>query len=237
MYTDFLKAEWRKLALLNYEIDPNVLLNYLPSKTELDLWNNTCYISLVGFMFQNTKVMGIPIPFHRNFEEVNLRFYVKYKEENRWKRGTVFIKEIVPKHAITLIANTLYKEHYETKKMRHQWELKNNRINVRYQWKHYKKWQDITIEAKQERLPIKENSETEFITEHYFGYTKKSSTETYEYEVTHPRWEYYEVEKYTIDVDFESVYGKKFQSLSKEKPKSVMLIEGSKITVRHKRII
>ena len=115
----FLKAEWRRLAIANYEIDPKLLETYLPYKTELDLWNGKTYVSLVGFMFKNTKVLGLKIPFHVNFEEVNLRFYVKRYEDGIWKRGVVFVKEIVPKHAVTIVANTIYNEHYQTLKMRH----------------------------------------------------------------------------------------------------------------------
>ena len=110
----FLTAEWNDLALINYEINPEILQKYVPIGTELDLWNSKCYISLIGFMFENVKVLGVKIPFHVNFEEVNLRFYVKRFEDGKWKRGTVFIKEIVPKHAVTLVANTLYKERYQT---------------------------------------------------------------------------------------------------------------------------
>ena len=115
----FLTAEWNDLAIINYEIDPKILEKYVPLGTELDFWNKKCYISLIGFMFENVKVLGIKIPFHVTFEEVNLRFYVKRFENGIWKRGTVFIKEIVPKPAVTLVANTLYKEHYQTLKMQH----------------------------------------------------------------------------------------------------------------------
>ena len=44
-----------------------------------------CYVSLVGFMFKNTRLLNIPIPFHTDFEEVNLRFYVKHFDGNEWK--------------------------------------------------------------------------------------------------------------------------------------------------------
>jgi len=94
---NFLKAEWKNLALFNYEIDAEILEKYLPAGTEIDIWNNKCYVSLVGFMFKNTKVLGVKIPFHVDFEEVNMRFYVKRFESDEWKRGVVFIKEIVPK--------------------------------------------------------------------------------------------------------------------------------------------
>src|SRR5262249_31152496 len=117
----FLKAEWRKLAMANYAIDKNILTPSIPAKTELDLWNDTCYVSLVGFMFLNTSIKGFKIPFHINFEEVNLRFYVRYQDGTEWKRGVVFIKEIVPKPALTFVANTAYGEHYETMRMDHSW--------------------------------------------------------------------------------------------------------------------
>src|SRR6478736_2670783 len=108
MNSTFLTAEWRKLAIANYVVDPKLLLPYLPYKTELDTWNGKCYVSLVGFRFVNTRLKGIPIPFHIHFEEVNLRFYVRYKDESGWKRGVTFIREIVPRPALTFIANNLY---------------------------------------------------------------------------------------------------------------------------------
>ena len=95
MQKTFLSAEWRNLLMANYEIDPAVLKKYLPCHTELDEFNGVHYVSLVGFLFTNTRLKGIAFPFHSTFEEVNLRFYVRYKEDNQWKRGVVFIKEIV----------------------------------------------------------------------------------------------------------------------------------------------
>ena len=41
----FLKAEWRKLVLANYAIDPSLLSKYVPAGTTLDLWKGTCYVS------------------------------------------------------------------------------------------------------------------------------------------------------------------------------------------------
>ncbi|WP_299884128.1 DUF2071 domain-containing protein [uncultured Lacinutrix sp.] len=233
----FLKAEWRKLAIANYEIDPSILSPYVPYGTELDLWNNKCYISLVGFMFLNTKLLGIKIPFHINFEEVNLRFYVKRLENNEWKRGVVFIKEIVPKPALTFVANTVYKENYETMPMLHKWEDIDNEKLIEYHWKHNSNWQSFIIRADKTQIEIPLNSETEFITEHYWGYAKHSETKTNEYEVTHPKWKQYNVTDYEINVDFGAVYGNTFSFLTKLKPHSVMLAEGSEITVENKKTI
>lgn len=232
---NFLKAEWKNLALFNYEVDAKILEKYVPAGTEIDLWNNRCYVSLVGFMFKNTKVLGLKVPFHVDFEEVNLRFYVKRFENGEWKRGVVFIKEIVPKKAITFIANTLYQEHYETQKMRHQ-IIENTTTNTFiYQWKSNEKWNTIELETKKDLTKIGIDSDAEFITEHYFGYTKITKDLTFEYEVQHPRWEQYEVLHHNIDIDFEKTYGEDFKFLQNIKPTSVFLAKGSKITVKNKR--
>ncbi|MFN5183863.1 MAG: YqjF family protein [Bacteroidota bacterium] len=222
MNDTFLKAEWRKLLMSNYLVEPNVLKKYVPYKTELDLWNGNCYLSLVGFMFLNTKIKGVSIPFHKNFEEVNLRFYVRYNDSGLWKRGVVFIKEIVPKPALTMVANMFYQEHYETLPMRHLWEEQGAKISVCYEWKKHS-WYKIAAIAENNLSVINTGSEEEFITEHYWGYTKINESKTSEYQVEHPKWEVYPVIDFSIDVDFAEVYGSDFDFLSIEKPKSVLL--------------
>ncbi|MFT5819141.1 MAG: hypothetical protein ACI8ZM_000364 [Crocinitomix sp.] len=236
----FLKAEWRKLILVNYAVDPQILKPYLPAKTELDLHNGKCMVSLVGFKFVNTKMLGIKIPFHINFEEVNLRFYVKHKTGGDWKRGVVFIKEIVPKRAISIVANTIYKEHYETCKMRHTWEETPDEFTINYSWKKKGKWQDVEVKAAKTPFKIDPKavyevgsleSDIAFITEHYWGYTKIDANKSFEYEVTHPIWDAYPVKSYRVNVDFRMVYGNDFAHLIDAVPLSVMLAEGSEITV------
>jgi hypothetical protein len=233
----FLTAEWNDLLFINYKIDAKLLEKHLPIGTEMDLWNGQCYISLIGFMFENVKVLGIKIPFHVNFEEVNLRFYVKRLENGIWKRGVVFVKEIVPKHAITLVANTLYNEHYQTLPMRHERIGKDNTLDFKYSWKKSKQWHSISASTKKELLPIENNSEAEFISEHYYGYTKASESKTVEYEVRHPKWQQLEVIDYNVTIDFQSVYGNEFAFLQNLKPDSCFMAKGSKITIEGKSII
>lgn len=233
----FLNAEWRKLAIANYEVDSVILKKYLPYKTEIDLWNQTCYVSLVGFMFLNTRLLGIKIPFHVNFEEVNLRFYVRYKDNQEWKRGVVFIKEIVPRFALSLVANNLYKEHYATMPMKHQWETYPDYRSVAYSWKSNGAWQQFGLTADLEAVGMAPGSEAEFITEHYWGYSQHGDRRTVEYAVTHPRWEIYPVRNYEIAVDFGQCYGREWEFLNKTAPRSVMLAEGSEITVENRRFI
>ena len=229
----FLTAEWQKLAMVNYEIDPDLLTPYVPYGTILDLFEGTCYVSLVGFMFTDTKLKGVSIPFHKNFEEVNLRFYVKYFENGYWKRGVVFIKEIVPKPALTFVANKLYKEHYQTLPMQHRWDSNDEHQTVDYRWKVKNQWQQIEVKAAHHAVPMQLGSETEFIAEHYYGYTKQNN-KTFEYKVKHPRWDVFPVIDYNIDVDFGLNYGSAFSVLNDQKPLSVVLAEGSEISVGNK---
>ncbi|MEJ1240314.1 DUF2071 domain-containing protein [Chryseolinea sp. T2] len=236
MTRTFLQAEWKKLAMANYSIDSKILDKYLPRKTEIDLWNGTCYVSLVGFMFKNTKIKGVKIPFHTNFEEVNLRFYVRHKCNGEWKRGVVFVKEIVPRPALTFVANTVYKENYETMPMSHSWESAADKLTVEYMWKK-RRWNSLKVVTEKTATPISNDSEEEFITEHYWGYTKISDEKTSEYEVEHPKWDIYRTTDYLIDVDFEDIYGREFDFLKSEKPISVFLAEGSQIKVKDGRRI
>jgi uncharacterized protein YqjF (DUF2071 family) len=227
----FLDAQWRKLVMINYAIDPEVLKPYLPFNTELDLWNGTCYVSLIGFMFAETKMLSLRIPFHINFEEINLRFYVKHKHTDGYKRGVVFIKEIVPRPALAIVANLLYKENYETLKTTHSWKEEGDTLTVQYGWKKGE-WNTITAVCVNTPVDIPEHSEEEFITEHFWGYTKISDTITSEYEVVHPRWQIYPVKSYDINVDFKKVYGANFAFLQGLTPLSVYLAEGSEILVK-----
>lgn len=223
--------------MANYVIDPQILQKYLPPHTELDFFEGKTYVSVIGFMFLKTKVLGIGFPWHKNFPEINLRFYVRYKHGNDLRRGTVFIKEIIPKPIISFVANTLYKEHYQTLPMRHNWDISAEKIKTDYAFKFKGKWHDMSVTAAPNLVEIPVGSKEEFITEHYFGYTPASKTTTYEYEVTHPRWEMYPVRDYKINIDFAAVYGADFGFLDSAAPDSVLLAEGSAITIEGKRLV
>ncbi|MDQ4141736.1 MAG: DUF2071 domain-containing protein [Bacteroidota bacterium] len=233
----FLKAEWRKLAFINYETDPAILQEFLPFGTELDFYQGKCYISLVGFRFVNTRLLGIKIPYHVNFEEVNLRFYVKRRVPTGWRRGVVFLKEIVPRPAITFVANTFYKENYVTMPMQHKWQQNEAELEVEYRWKKNSIWQGFKLKANKTTTSIKTGSEAEFITEHYWGYARVNNYQSNEYEVKHPKWLQYGLIDYEVKVDFELIYGSKFKFLNNCQPTSVLLAEGSEISVENKSVI
>ena len=229
----FLKAKWENLLMLNYEVDPNVLSNHIPPGTELDLWEGKALVSMVGFMFADTSVLGIKWPFHINFEEVNLRFYVKYFNGNIWKRGAVFISEIVPKPAIAIIANQLYNEHYRALRMRHLIVPEPNGFtNYLYEWKLNGEWNTLGARVSNEFAPITPGTAEEFIFEHYWGYNGLNSNTSIEYQVEHVSWETAKVKDFVFDANVNELYGAAFEPYLKGKPHSVFFARGSEIGVR-----
>ncbi|RYF63585.1 MAG: DUF2071 domain-containing protein [Cytophagaceae bacterium] len=233
MATTFLSAEWRNLIFANYALDRKVLEPLVPYGTELDEFNGVCYGSLVGFYFQRVKLLGhVPVPFHTEFEEFNLRFYVRRKTETGWKRGVVFVKEIVPKLAISLVAKTLYGEPYATHPMRHQWETHEQTQHIRYEWKVGSAWNHIEVSADRLGHPLIADSEEAFITEHYWGYTGRGVHRTSEYEVVHPTWSIFPVNTYDVRCDVETLYGSQFAPFFDQPPQSIFLADGSAVTIK-----
>ena len=223
----FLTAKWHDLIMANYEIEPSLLENFVPKGVELDFHEGKCFISLVAFMFLNTRVLGFPVPFHIDFEEVNLRFYVKRETPEEIKRGVVFVKEIVPRFAIATVARLFYGEPYEAWRMSHT----KTENEISYAW-----WKaDFTNQIKiiiGENLGIPgENSHGEFVIEHYWGYTKRGANRTNEYKVEHPKWELFDVKDYEIKTDFGKLYGAEFAFLNEAKPHSVFMAKGSEVAV------
>ena len=231
----FLKANWENIVMVNYEISEEILSKYLAKGVSIDLYNGKAYLSLVGFMFKNTKIFNVPIFKLGTFEEINLRFYVSRKVGNETRRGVIFINETVPYNAVAWLANALYKEHYTTIPTRHHWDFTKEQKDIKYEWLVNKKWNSITLSAMKEKKIMEKNSFENFIFEHYYGYTKYNNTITQEYQIAHPSWLINEITDYKIDCDFKTMYGKDFAILDKTKPASIFLAEGSAIEINWKR--
>lgn len=213
--------------MANYQVDPSLLQEFVPRGTELDLWNGECYVSLVSFKFVDTRVKGIRIPGHSNFEEVNLRFYVKRDAGEEIRRGVTFIKEIVPKAMISFVARTLYGEPYETWQMSHE----AGKRDLTYLWEKEDVENRVHVEVSREMGVPAAGSHEEFIIEHYWGYTRRGENRTDEYKVEHPKWSVFELNYAEIDVDFGYTYGEEFAFLSDEEPRSIFMAKGSPVSV------
>jgi uncharacterized protein len=232
----FLTAEWRYLAMLNYEVDPQLLNQFVPQGTELDRWNGSVFVSLVGFRFLRTRVRDLAIPFHCNFNEVNLRLYVRRREGQEVRRGVVFIREIVPRRTIAFVARTVYNENYVALPMAHEIRsLGDDRLRVSYRWRNGDNWSGVTLETEgNSELPC-EGSVEQFISEHYWGYAAQPDGGCVEYRVTHPSWRVWQVRQSAFEGDAERMYGKEFAAVLENKPHSAFLAEGSAVTVMRGR--
>lgn len=231
----FLTAEWRHLAMLNFKTDPTVLRPLVPDGTELDDWNGQTFVSVVGFMFLNTRVLGMPIPFHRNFEEVNLRFYVRRKTTEGWRRAVVFVKELVPRAAIALAARVIYGEPYLALPMKHCIHVENDSApavrRVLYTWKFRGRENRIYMNVKGLAQAVQPGSEEEFITEHYWGYAHRLDGTTVEYRVEHPQWRVWTANDAGLNCDTGDLYGDQFIETFQQAPASAFLADGSEVTV------
>ena len=233
---EFLTAEWRSLAMLNYDIDPAALRRLVPRGVELDTWNNRHFVSVVGFHFLKTRVLGLPVPFHRDFEEINLRFYVRRRAEDGWRRGVVFIKEIVPRWAIATVARVVYNENYVARRMRRRidWDKETIAPNgsVEYSWRDGGSWHRVRAKTAGEARPLAPDSEEEFITEHYWGYAAQRDGGSVEYQVEHPRWRVWQTSDAAFECDVKHVYGRQFVECLSAKPGSAFVADGSAVVVR-----
>lgn len=230
----FLTAEWRYLAMLNYEVEPALLSPLVPAGTELDAREGKTFLSAVGFQFRKTRVLGVPIPFHRDFPEVNLRFYVRRKAGGQWRRGVVFVKELVPRRAIAFVARTVFEEPYVALPMRSAITFGpgGDPTSVAYSFRHAGREGRITLAPEPGRHPLAPGSVEEFIAEHYWGYTRRRDGSTAEYEVEHPPWNAFAAREARLDADVAALYGERWVRTLSAAPASAFLADGSAVKVR-----
>ena len=220
--------------MVNVEVDPELLRPYVPRGTELDTWNGRHYVSVVGFRFLRTRVLGIPIPFHMNFDELNLRFYVRRTAADGVRRGVVFVREVVPKWAIAAVARWVYGENYISLPMHSDVQLGDGTGPgyAEYAWRLRGEWGRLRASCKGAPRPLVPGSEAEFITEHYWGYARQRDGSTVEYRVEHPPWRVWTATDHTFSADTRSLYGDAFGDALAIPAASVFIAEGSPIVVR-----
>ncbi|HEY6928186.1 MAG TPA: DUF2071 domain-containing protein [Thermoanaerobaculia bacterium] len=233
----FLTAQWRYLAMLSYEADRAALHSLVPPGTELDCWMGKPLLTMVGFLFLDTKVLGVPVPFHRDFAEVNLRFYVRRKASDGWRRGVVFVEETVPRAAIAWTARLLYGENYHWAPMAHRIDFERGDPNLptraSYSWKHGNHLNRMEIRVDGDPQLVREGTMQEFVTEHYWGYSRgrRDRTATLEYKVEHPRWRCWPGASAVLDGDTFAQYGEALGASLAAEPVSAVMAEGSEVKV------
>jgi uncharacterized protein YqjF (DUF2071 family) len=235
----FLTARWRYLAMLNYRVDAALLRPLVPRGTELDGWRGDAYASVVGFLFRDTRLLGVPVPFHRHFEEVNLRFYVRREEHGELRRAVTFVRELVPRRAIAAVARLAYAEPYRALPMRHRLGAlapeTGAPADVAYEWRQRGGWGRLAVTPVGAAAVPPADAEEAFIAEHYWGYTRQRDGGTVEYRVEHPPWRVWRVSRATLDADLVALYGPEMAAALAGAPASAFLAEGSAVTVHRPR--
>lgn len=242
----FLSARWVHLAMLNWAVDPALLRPHVPAGTVLDTFEGQTYVSLVGFLFLDTRILGLAIPGHRHFEEVNLRFYVRREAAGEVRRGVVFLREVAPLWAVCTVANWLYGENYATYPMRHRIEHPGGVLDdlaasslalaqpaaVTYEWQSPSGWNRVSAEGRGDWAPSAPGSLEEYISEHYWGYACAGAEACNEYAVEHPRWNLRPAEG-RYEGHPEEVYGRDWARVLNDPPASAFLCDGSAVEVLH----
>jgi uncharacterized protein YqjF (DUF2071 family) len=229
----FLTAAWRNLLMLNYAVDPAFLQPYVPAGTELDTHHGRTYISLIGFEFNHTRVLGVVIPFHQDFEEVNVRFYVRRRHQDGDRRGVVFISELVPRRAIAAVARFAFNEKYTRVPMAHHIAYREDGqvASAEFSWRADREPCVLQMETGGPAYLPDEGSEPQFITEHYWGYAAQRNGGCLEYEVKHPQWRVWDAKRASFTGNAASIYGPEIAGILTRTPDSAFLAQGSAVSV------
>ncbi|MGH7627157.1 MAG: YqjF family protein [Gemmatimonadaceae bacterium] len=234
----FLRAEWRYLVMLNYDIDAGLLQPLVPSGTSLDLWQGRALVSVVGFRFLRTQVAGIAVPLHGRFDEVNLRFYVRRElPDGEVRRGVVFVRELVARPAIALVARWRYNEPYRVMRMRSVAPAGRTDAPGRliYEARLDGGWHGVAATATGAATVPAADSEPAFIANHYWGYTRQRDGGTVEYAVHHPAWRTWSAAEPRLSTGMRKMYGDPFNRALAAEPVSAFIADGSVVTVSRPR--
>lgn len=235
----FLTARWENLVLANFECPRGVLEPLVPAGTTLDPWEGVDLVSLVGLMFLDTRLLGVSLPWHRAFAEVNLRFYVRRSVPGgRARRAVVFIREVVPRRLVAVVARLAYNEPYVALPMDHRIALDPDAGGVaEYRWRRGDARFVLGAEVEGPASPSPSGSEAEFVTEHHWGYTRQADGGTLEYRVEHPPWSVWEADGARRAGPWPDLYGAELGEVLSRPPRSVYVAVGSEVAVYRGRRI
>ena len=225
----FLTAQWRNLVILTYAVDPARIIDLVPAGTTLDSWNRQAFVSLLAFQFLDTKILGTPVPFHQDFEEVNLRFYVRRSTEEGVRHGVVFIRELVPRHFVGSMARLLYREPYQIVPMRSK-VSPGPPPDVQYEWNITDHWCTVAASGDGAGKEPAPGSLEEFLTVRHWGYNGEKGKDTLEYRVDHPRWNIWHPERPRVDYDPAAMCGTDLGGQLR-RPISTLIADGSGVTI------
>ena len=218
--------------MLNYEVDPAVLMPHVPRGTTLDDRRGRHFMSLIGFLFLDTHLLGLPAFFHQNFEEVNLRFYVRRNVGRESRAGVVFIRELVPLPLVAATARLTYNEPYRAVPMQHTLVEKSGRLqSVEYLFGRPRDQCRLAVHVTGSAQDMERGSDEEFLSERGWGYTRQRDDGTIEYRVEHARWRVWPNARSELNGPVGEFYDEPFAGILSGAPASAFVADGSAVVV------
>ena len=231
-----ISSEFRKVALVNYKVPPEVVEKYLPQYTKLDFYNGECLVSLMGFQVHKLKVAGIKVPLLKDFEEIDLQIYVKRFDGAKWRKGVVVIHRIFDQPAATHLANTIFKANYNAMPVSGRVEETEEYLKAHYSWQYKEIAQKFWVKSNRVAAPYEKDTYAAYVLDRPYGYVKLEE-QTFEYKIQHVDWHLYTVEEYAVDVDFSKQFDPAFNLLNAQTPHSVLFTEGSTIEIGENQLV
>lgn len=231
MSSPFLTATWANLCLVSYAVDPDLLLPLVPPGLELDKRDDRAFVSLVAFDFLDTRVRAIRWPWHADFPEINLRFYVRGIVGGEPRRGVCFIREFVPRPAIAWIARAVYNEPYSSARMHSSVLDKGDGAVIQHTLVTGGVTNRLSIRVSGPPLLPPADSTEHFFKEHEWGFGVDRSGKRLMYRVHHPVWLTRSATIEELTWDWSRVYGKEWGMLASATPVSVIFAIGSNVSV------
>ena len=233
-----LVADWHNPLLFSWPVADAALDRLLPPGLELDRWEHSAYVSLVGLRFDNVRVFGVPAP-QRAYDEINLRFYVRRRcgvGDMDGRPGVVFVRQLVPHRLTALAARVMYGEPFETVPTGHKFYGYDSSgmalpACVAYHWDGQGRRQQFWASSDDAPVNVAPGSLEEFLTCRYWGYNGKPGARVRTYRLTRTDWPVRRASHWGIDCDLSDVCDTALAAIIQETPASVLLATGSQAAV------
>jgi uncharacterized protein YqjF (DUF2071 family) len=190
-------------------------------------------LSLVAFHFADNRVLGVPIPFAREYDQINLRFYVRRRlEDGGWRRGVVFLRELAPAKPVVAGARFVYGERYDcvpvTARVRPPGAAGTRGGRAVYRWRDRHQVHRLAVDFHGPAALPGPGSLEDFLTDRHFGYVSAERA-TREYRVDHPPWRVWPATDARLSHGIADAFGRRFERALDRAPLSAFVAEGSRM--------
>jgi uncharacterized protein YqjF (DUF2071 family) len=226
-----LQGQVHHVAFVSFAVDPRALEPLVPAGTELDPWEDRTLVSLVAFQMTDNRLLGVPLPFARDYGQINLRFYVRRPADGAWRHGVVFLRELVPVPALVAGARLLYRESYERQpvsaRIRSPGTDGDRPGRAVYRWRRHDQLHRLAVDFMPPLALPEEGTLERFLVERHWGYVTVNEGATREYRVDHPAWRIWPAQAARLSPATAASFGGRFERALAGEAVSAFVAEGS----------